>query len=118
MIAAPRYAWIAHHRRVQAGGFVPYLPQDNQTWQAQEVLALLNQGLSRLLRLPPAEFWSAVEDDSSLHVFIDSYLHHKRCAWGAARGAHATRSLQHNWPHRHGHCPARRLCQHASPSVR
>lgn len=61
-----------------AGAFLPFLPNDNQTWQAQEVLNSLNDELSRLLALPAAGFWRAVQSDDSLHVFLDSYLHHKR----------------------------------------
>lgn len=140
--------WLALPNQQAAraeAGFLPFLPKDNQTWQAQEVLALLNEDLSRLLKLPASEFWRVVQvgqgdeagevarpcgtfapcllpprpqgsaprttprsrkarsaasgapscvaqEDNSLHVFLDSYLHHKRYACVLGR-----RTVRETW---------------------
>lgn len=61
-----------------AGSFLPFLPKDNQSWQADEVIRTINDDLAHLLSLPAAEFWAVVQSDESLHVCLDTYLRHKR----------------------------------------
>ncbi|GFR47557.1 hypothetical protein Agub_g9282, partial [Astrephomene gubernaculifera] len=65
-------------RRPPGGRFLPFLPKDNLTWQADEVIRSINDDLARLLSLPAAEFWSIVRSDDSLHVCLDTYLRYKR----------------------------------------
>ncbi|KAI3669427.1 hypothetical protein L6452_40662 [Arctium lappa] len=75
-------------RRIQAGGsFVNYLPQDEAVAaglgaeeggldpvESQAVVDLLNRECSLLLKLNPKDFWREVASDTSLHVFLESFL--------------------------------------------
>eukprot|EP00249_Psilotum_nudum_P024031 c29066_g1_i1 orf=845-3769(-) len=73
------------------GAFVPYLPQDDamaaglvgheggvDAVETQRVADLLNEELSKLLRMNPREFWRAVTTDRSIQTFLDSYLQFRR----------------------------------------
>ncbi|XP_042493492.1 activating signal cointegrator 1 complex subunit 2-like isoform X2 [Macadamia integrifolia] len=77
--------WVSN--RQQGGNFVNYLPHDEavasglgaedgalDAVESQRVVDLLNRELSRLLNLPPRDFWREVASDASLHDFLDSYL--------------------------------------------
>ncbi|XP_042517795.1 activating signal cointegrator 1 complex subunit 2-like [Macadamia integrifolia] len=77
--------WVSS--RQQGGNFVNYLPQDEAVAsglgaedgaldpvESQRVVDLLNRELSRLLKLPPRDFWREVASDVSLHDFLDSFL--------------------------------------------
>ncbi|KAJ4964644.1 hypothetical protein NE237_016493 [Protea cynaroides] len=77
--------WVSN--RQQVGSFVNYLPQDEAVASglgaedggldpvsSQRVVDLLNKELSRLLMLPPRDFWRNVASDASLHDFLDSFL--------------------------------------------
>jgi hypothetical protein len=66
-----------------AGGFLPFLAQDNADLTSpstQAALHAINQDLSQLLRLPPAQFWTVAAADQSLHTCLDSFLRFRRCA--------------------------------------
>ncbi|MCO5601672.1 hypothetical protein L7F22_055795 [Adiantum nelumboides] len=73
------------------GSFLPYLPHDDavaaglgaehggiDAVETQRVADLLNEELSRLLRMQHLEFWKAVTMDSSIEVLLDSYLQFRR----------------------------------------
>lgn len=73
------------------GSFVPYLPQDDavaaglgadeggiDAVETQEVADLLNEELTRLLKMKPREFWRTVEMDNSIQESLDSYLQFRR----------------------------------------
>ncbi|XP_043714373.1 activating signal cointegrator 1 complex subunit 2-like isoform X2 [Telopea speciosissima] len=77
--------WVSN--RQQGGNFVNYLPHDEAVAsglgaedgaldpvESQRVVDLLNRELSRLLNLPPRDFWIEVASDASLHDFLDSFL--------------------------------------------
>lgn len=79
--------------------FVIYLPQDEavasglgagsgglDAVESQAVVNLLNDELSRLLKMKPRDFWREVAKNESLHQFLDSYLQF--------------RSRWHDFPHR------------------
>ncbi|XP_024977739.1 activating signal cointegrator 1 complex subunit 2 [Cynara cardunculus var. scolymus] len=78
-------------RRIQGGSgggsFVNYLPQDEAVAaglgaeeggldpvESQAVVDLLNTECSLLLKLNPKDFWREVASDTSLHVFLESFL--------------------------------------------
>lgn len=78
-------------RRIQGGSgggsFVNYLPQDEAVAaglgaeeggldpvESQAVVDLLNRECSLLLKLNPKDFWREVASDTSLHVFLESFL--------------------------------------------
>lgn len=76
--------------QVPRGRFLPYIPADNKTWAADDVIRAINDDLAELLSAPASEFWATVRDDASLHVCLDTYLRHKRCVVrGVAWGFHA-----------------------------
>ncbi len=64
--------------------FLPFLPKDNGSTEAEEILQLLNEDLSGLLKLEPEAFWEVVANDVSLPVCLDSYLRHRWCVLGFA----------------------------------
>ncbi|GIL51207.1 hypothetical protein Vafri_7281, partial [Volvox africanus] len=76
------------------GQYLPFVPKDNQTWQADEVIRSINDDLAHLLSLPTEDFWSIVGKDESLHVCLDTYLRYKRRVYDDLReeveGASAT----------------------------
>ena len=57
---------------------VPFLPQDNESAAADadavEVVRLLNDRLSALLRCDTTDFWAHVAHDDSIGRFLDTYL--------------------------------------------
>ncbi|KAF3791108.1 Activating signal cointegrator 1 complex subunit 2 [Nymphaea thermarum] len=67
--------------------FVNYLPQDEAVAiglgaedggldpvESQKVVDLMNEELSRLLKMKPRQFWKEVARESSVHDFLDSFL--------------------------------------------
>ncbi|XP_008805692.2 activating signal cointegrator 1 complex subunit 2 [Phoenix dactylifera] len=74
-------------RRGGGGNFVRYLPQDEavacglgadagglDAVESQGIVDLLNDELSKLLKMSPRDFWREVATNDSLHDFLDSYL--------------------------------------------
>ncbi|KXZ49213.1 hypothetical protein GPECTOR_22g804 [Gonium pectorale] len=67
------------------GTFLPFLPKDNQTWQAEDVINTINDDLARLLSLPASDFWAVVRSNDSLRICLDTYLRYKRRAYDEFR---------------------------------
>jgi activating signal cointegrator complex subunit 2 len=67
--------------------FMPFFPSDNpgvasgDVTQTAEVLKLADEGLEVLLAAPLHRFWSQLAHDSSLQVFLDSFLRYRRRAF-------------------------------------
>ncbi|XP_073105142.1 uncharacterized protein [Elaeis guineensis] len=74
-------------RRGGGGNFVRYLPQDEavacglgadagglDAVESQGIVDLLNDELSKLLKMSSRDFWQEVATNDSLHEFLDSYL--------------------------------------------
>lgn len=66
---------------VQAAGFLPFLPQDNEFLRdaaSEAAVSQINADLAAALQLPAAGFWAMVQSDASLYTCVDSYLRYKR----------------------------------------
>jgi activating signal cointegrator complex subunit 2 len=67
--------------------FMPFFPSDNpgvasrDVTQTAEVLNLADEGLEVLLAAPLHRFWSQLAHDSSVQVFLDSFLRYRRRAF-------------------------------------
>jgi hypothetical protein len=90
-LGAPHGSQSAGAARVSAptllptaqGGFLPFLPHDNQALghsTTQAVVECINEDLAQLLRAPAKQFWGVVQGDKSLVTCLDSFLKHRR--WG------------------------------------
>lgn len=66
-----------------AGGFLPFLPQDNGAAAgdsaAVAAVEAISTDLAALLAAPRTEFWAALRDDASLAACLDSFLRFRRC---------------------------------------
>ena len=73
--------------------FMPFFPSDNpgvasgDVTQTAAVLKLADEGLEVLLAAPLHKFWSHLAHDSSLQVFLDSFLRYRRRAFDEHLGA-------------------------------
>ncbi|ONK60012.1 uncharacterized protein A4U43_C08F13280 [Asparagus officinalis] len=88
--SSPPSSSSSKERRPLSGSFVNYLPQDEavasglgadagglDAIESQRVVDMLNEQLSKLLKMSPRDFWREVAKNESLHEFLDSYLQYR-----------------------------------------